>query len=64
MKQASGQLRSDLPPYVIVRALLSDVLGYVMFNRFLPGTLQRKDHEAEIEMVVEVLLNGIASKSD
>lgn len=62
-KQASGQLRRDLPSYTIIRALLSTVMGYVMLKHFLPDVMQREDDAAEIDRLVDILLNGIGGES-
>lgn len=60
MKQDSGQLRRDIPTYAIIRAAISNVLGYVVFKHFLSDVMQHENDEAEIDIIVDILLNGIA----
>lgn len=64
MKQESGQLRRDIPTYAIVRAAVSNVLGYVVLKHFLPDVMQCENEETEIEIIVDVLLNGIAANAN
>lgn len=63
-KQETGQLRRDIPAYVIVRTVISNVLGYVMLKHFIPDVMKREHEETEIGMVVDVLLNGITSNAN
>lgn len=56
--QERGQLRSDLRPQVIARAILSLNLGYII-SRALLAPDAAWDDEAEIEATVSMLLRGV-----
>jgi TetR/AcrR family transcriptional regulator len=55
--QERGQLRSDLAPEIVARAIISLNLGY-LFARVLLAPDAQWDDEAEVEATVELLLRG------
>ena len=55
--QQHGQLRSDLPPETLARAVISLNLGYI-FARALLAPEAAWNDEAEIDATVELLLRG------
>jgi AcrR family transcriptional regulator len=57
--QDRGQLRSDLPPDVLARAIISLNLGYII-ARALIAPEAAWDDRAEIDATVEVLVRGAA----
>lgn len=59
--QGRGQLRSDLSPEVIARAVISLNVSYIMARALLAPDAQWDD-DAEIDATVELLLNGVARR--
>jgi TetR/AcrR family transcriptional regulator len=58
--QKRGQLRGDLRPQALARAIISANLGYI-FARALLAPDAQWDDAAEIGATVEMLANGVAS---
>jgi len=59
--QERGQLRSDMRPEALARAIISLNLGYI-FARALVAPEAQWDDEAEIAATAELLLNGARSQ--
>ncbi|WP_164491804.1 TetR/AcrR family transcriptional regulator [Staphylospora marina] len=61
--QAEGKLRDDLPPYVLLRGMISSVLGFVATRSLAPDLFVKDSERDELRMIVEVLVNGIGGRS-
>jgi AcrR family transcriptional regulator len=61
--QARGQLRSDLTPEILARAVISLNLGYI-FARALLAPEAAWDDEAQIDATVELMLRGAGPVAD
>jgi len=61
--QREGQLRADLRPEVIARAIISLNLGYIVARALLAPGADWQD-AAEIEATLEVLLRGAGSSKE
>lgn len=58
----SGELR-PLPPDVVVRTFISMVFGMVYFKYVVdPEQYRERSEEEQIELAVDILLNGIANR--
>lgn len=61
-KIESGELR-PLPPFAVTRAIVSMMIGYVLFKFVLfPEEGMSLDDDQEIEMMVDIILHGIKNK--
>lgn len=58
--QQRGQLRSDLPPEVIARGIISLNLGYIIARALLAPEAGWND-DAEVDATVELLMRGAAT---
>lgn len=61
--QRRGQLRSDLRPEAIARAVISLNLGYIV-ARALLSPEARWDDQAEVEATVELMMRGAAAVAE
>jgi AcrR family transcriptional regulator len=57
--QREGKLRADLPPYLLLRSVMSMVLGYLIARNAAPNLLARGDEQAELRMIADVLIQGL-----
>ncbi|MBP1931441.1 TetR/AcrR family transcriptional regulator [Ammoniphilus resinae] len=61
-KIQSGEIR-NFPPLTVTRALVSMMVGYVFFKFVIfPDEGMNLDDEQEIEIMVDIILNGIRNK--
>jgi AcrR family transcriptional regulator len=61
--QRRGQLRSDLPPAAIARAVISVNLGYIIARALLAPEARWND-QAEVDAIVELMMRGAAAIAD
>lgn len=59
--QQRGQLRSDLPPEAIARAVISFNVSYIIARALLAPDAQWDD-DADIDATVDMLMNGVARR--
>ncbi|MBA4494829.1 TetR/AcrR family transcriptional regulator [Paenactinomyces guangxiensis] len=57
--QAEGELRRDLPDYVLLRSVISMAIGYLLARNVFPEQLAQSEEKDEISMIAEVLLKGV-----
>lgn len=56
----AGKVRNDLPNHVLVRSILSMIMGYLFARNVVPDLLAQQEEKEELRMIADVLINGIA----
>lgn len=57
-----GEFRTDIDPGVILRSIVGNIMSFVASRLFLGENLPKDISEEELDMLIEVILNGISAQ--
>jgi AcrR family transcriptional regulator len=57
-----GEFRTDIDPGIILRSIVGNIMSFVAYRLFLGENLPKDISEEELDMLIEVILNGISAQ--